>query len=350
MIKPSPSPSSSASADQAPAKGKTMENRELGKSGLIVSQLGLGCQNFTFAYGAPRDKAESIKVIRAAYENGARLFDTAEGYGASEEYVGEALEPFRDKVAISTKFAYGRDRNLSVADSLKNIRISLETSLKDLRTDHVELFYQHRMNPNVPIEEVVATFKEFIKEGKILHYGLSEVGSKIIRRAHAVHPVTAIQNEYSFIERTQEQNGVIETCEELGIGFVPWSPLSYGYLTGTVDANTVFPQGDWRNSVVRMNAENRTANMPIVDLLRRFAKMKNTTPVQIALAWLIAKKNFIVPIPGTTNIDHVKENLYSINVILTAADMNELETEFSKLTVHGARTISTFMEDGALPA
>jgi aryl-alcohol dehydrogenase-like predicted oxidoreductase len=335
-------------SSQDSRKGKIMEKRELGKSGLIVSQLGLGCQNFTFAYGPPRDKDHSIRVMRTAYENGARLFDTAEAYGASEEYVGEALQPFRDKVAISTKFMFGREQNLSVADRLKNIRKSLETSLKDLKTDHVELYYQHRMHPEVPIEEVIATFKEFIREGKILHYGLSEVGPKIIRRAHAVHPVTAIQNEYSFIERTQEKNGVIQTCEELGIGFVPWSPLSYGYLTGTVDPNMKFPEGDWRNFVVRMNPENRAANMPIVDLLRRFAKMKNATSGQIALAWLIARKNFIVPIPGTTNIEHAKENLGTINVNLTAADMRELETEFSKLIVHGARTIETFMGDGAL--
>jgi aryl-alcohol dehydrogenase-like predicted oxidoreductase len=290
-------------------------------------------------YGPPADRNQGIQVIRAAYEKGLRLFDTAEVYGpyTNEELVGEALAPFRDKVAIASKFGFDIEAG-GLNSRPEHIKKVVEASLKRLRTDHIDLYYQHRVDPKAPIEDVARAIKDLIKEGKVLHFGLSEASAKTIRRAHAVQPVTAVQTEYSFMERDPEKNGVLKTCEELGIGFVPWGPLGMGYLTGKIDANTKFdPKTDLRSGFDRFSPENITANMPVVDLLKRFAEKKNATPSQIALAWLMAQKPFIVSIPGTRNMDHLNENLGAINVQLTPADLSELETAFSKITVHGGR-------------
>jgi aryl-alcohol dehydrogenase-like predicted oxidoreductase len=290
-------------------------------------------------YVPPADRNQGIQVIRAAYEKGVRLFDTAEVYGpyTNEELVGEALAPFRDKVAIASKFGFDIEAG-GLNSRPEHIKKVVEASLKRLRTDHIDLYYQHRVDPKAPIEDVAGAIKDLIKEGKVLHFGLSEASAKTIRRAHAVQPVTAVQTEYSFMERDPEKNGVLKTCEELGIGFVPWGPLGMGYLTGKIDANTKFdPKTDLRSGFDRFSPENITANMPVVDLLKRFAEKKNATPSQIALAWLMAQKPFIVSIPGTRNMDHLNENLGAINVQLTPADLSELETAFSKITVHGGR-------------
>ena len=290
-------------------------------------------------YGPPADRDQGIKVIRAAYEKGVTFFDTAEVYGpyTNEELVGEALAPFRDKVAIATKFGFDIEAG-GLNSRPEHIKKVVEASLKRLKTDRIDLYYQHRVDPKVPIEDVAGAIKDLIKEGKVLHFGLSEASAKTIRRAHAVQPVTAIQTEYSLMERDPEQNGVLKTCEELGIGFVPWGPVGMGYLTGKIDARTKLdPKTDLRSGFDRFSPENLAANMPIVDLLRRFAEKKNATPAQIALAWLLAQKPWIVPIPGTRNIDHLNENLGAINVQLTPADLREIETAFSKIKVHGGR-------------
>ena len=327
-----------ASSDQ-PKEINKMKTRKLGK--LEVSELGAGCMSISANYGPPAPRDQGIKVIRAAYEKGVTFFDTAEVYGpyTNEELVGEALAPFRDKVVIASKFGFDLEGGSGGLNSRpEHIKKVVEASLKRLKTDRIDLYYQHRVDPKVPIEDVAGAIKDLIKEGKVLHFGLSEASARTIRRAHAVQPVTAIQTEYSLMERDPEKNGVLATCEELGIGFVPWGPVGMGYLTGKIDAHTKLdPKTDLRSGFDRFTPENLAANMPVVDLLRRFAEKKNATPSQIALAWLMAQKPWIVSIPGTRNIDHLNENLGAINVQLTPADLSEIETAFSTITVHGGR-------------
>jgi aryl-alcohol dehydrogenase-like predicted oxidoreductase len=327
-------------SENAIRKGKNkMKTRKLGK--LEVSEIGFGCMSISANYGPPADRNQGIQVIRAAYEKGVTFFDTAEVYGpfTSEELVGEALAPFRDEVTIATKFGYDNERGDGTLNSQpKHIRKVVEESLKRLKTNRIDLYYQHRVDPTVPIEDVAGAIKDLIKEGKILHFGLSEASAKTIRRAQAVQAVTAVQTEYSLMQRDVERNGVLQTCEELGIGFVPWGPVGQGYLTGKIDARTKFdPKLDMRSGFPRFSPENMAANMPIVELLRQFAKKKNATPAQFALAWLLAQKPWIVPIPGTRNIDHLNENLGAINVQLTPTDLREIDTAFSKLEVYGGR-------------
>ena len=290
-------------------------------------------------YGPPADRNQGIKVIRTAYEKGVTFFDTAEVYGpyTNEELVGEALAPFRDEVVIATKFGFDLEAG-GLNSQPKHIKKVVEASLKRLKTNRIDLYYQHRVDPQVPIEEVAGAIKDLIKEGKVLHFGLSEASAKTIRRAHAVQPVTAIQTEYSLINRDPEQNGVLRACEELGIGFVPWGPVGMGYLTGKIDARTKLdPKTDLRSGFDRFSPENLAANRPIVERLKQFAKERNTTPAQIALAWLLAQEPWIVPIPGTRNIDHLNENSGAINIQLTPADLREIDTAFSKIKVHGGR-------------
>jgi aryl-alcohol dehydrogenase-like predicted oxidoreductase len=278
-------------------------------------------------------------VIRAAHEKGVTFFDTAEVYGpfTNEELVGEALEPFRDQVIIASKFGFDIEAG-GLNSQPGHIRKALEGSLKRLRTDHVDLYYQHRVDPKVPIEDVAATVKDLIKEGKVLHFGLSEASARTIRRAHTVQAVTAVQTEYSLMERDPERNGVLAICEELGIGFVPWGPVGMGYLTGKLDARTKLDtKTDLRSGFDRFSPENMAANRPIVDFLKRLAEKKNATPAQIALSWLMAQKPWIVPIPGTRNMDHLEENLASIAVQLSPADLREIDEALSKIKVHGGR-------------
>jgi len=315
-----------------------MKTRKLGT--LEVSELGLGCMSISANYGPPADKDQGIKTIRTAYEKGVTFFDTAEVYGpyTNEELVGEAVAPFRDEVVIASKFGFDLEGSEGLNSRPEHIKKVVEESLKRLKTDHIDLYYQHRVDPKIPIEEVAGAMKDLIKEGKILHYGLSEASEKTIRRAHAVQPVTAIQSEYSFMERAPEQNGVLKACEELGIGFVPWGPVGMGYLTGKLDARTNFdPKTDLRAEFSRFTPENLAANMPVVELLREFAEKKNATPAQISLAWLMAQNPWIVSIPGTSNIDHLNENLGAMNIQLTPEELRELETDFSKIKVHGGR-------------
>jgi aryl-alcohol dehydrogenase-like predicted oxidoreductase len=322
-----------------------MKTRKLGK--LEVSELGSGCMSISANYGPPADRNQGIKVIRSAYEKGVTFFDTAEVYGpyTNEELVGEALAPFRDKVVIATKFGFDLEAG-GLNSRPEHIKKVIEGSLKRLKTDRIDLYYQHRVDPKVPIEDVADAIKDLIKEGKVLHFGLSEASAKTIRRAHAVQPVAAVQTEYSLMERDPEQNGVLKTCEELGIGFVPWGPVGMGYLTGKIDARTKFdPKTDLRAEFERFSPENLAANRPVVDFLKRFAEKKNATAAQVALAWLLAQKPFIVPIPGTRNLDHLKENLGAINVQLTPADLREIETAFSKIKVHGGRMSEKYMRD-----
>src|SRR6202521_2448824 len=315
-----------------------MQKRKL--ANLEVSAIGFGCMSISANYGPAADRNQGIKVIRAAHEKGVTFFDTAEVYGpyTNEDLVGEALAPFRDKVAVATKFGFDNENGGILNSQPKHIRKVVEESLKRLRTDRIDLYYQHRVDPAVAIEDVAGTIKDLIKAGKIRHFGLSEASAKTIRRAHAVQPVTAVQTEYSLMQRDPEKNGVLATCEELGIGFVPWGPVGQGYLTGKIDAGTKFdPKMDMRSAFPCFSPENIAANMPIVDLLRRFAEKKNATPAQISLAWLLAQKPFIVPVPGTRNIDHLNENSGAINVQLTPADLREIDTAFSKSKVHGGR-------------
>jgi aryl-alcohol dehydrogenase-like predicted oxidoreductase len=320
-------------------KDNTMKKRNLGD--LQVSALGSGCMSIGANYGPPADRAQGIKTIRTAYEKGVTFFDTAEVYGpyTNEDLVGEALAPFRDKVAIATKFGFElEDPKGGLNSRPERIKKVVEASLKRLRTDHIDLYYQHRVDPNVPIEDVAGAIKDLINEGKVLHFGLSEASAKTIRRAHAVQPVSAIQTEYSIMERDVEHNGVLAVCEELGIGFVPWGPVGMGYLTGKIDANTKLdPKTDLRSGFDRFSLENIQANMPIIEFLKRFAAKKNATPAQISLAWLLAQKPFIVPIPGTRNIDHLNENLGAINIELTQQDLNDIENAITKIKVHGGR-------------
>ena len=316
-----------------------MQKRKLGKRGLEVSALGLGCMGMSQSYGTPPDKQAMIALIRAAVERGITFFDTAEVYGATknEELVGEALEPLRRQVVIATKFGIKYVDGQQVQDSRpEQIKQSVEGSLKRLRTDVIDLYYQHRVDPTVPIEDVAGTVKDLIVHGKVKHFGMSEAGVKTIRRAHAVQPVTAVQSEYSLWWRRPEEE-LIPTLEELGIGFVPFSPLGKGFLTGTIDAKTTFVQSDFRNVVPRFTPEAREANEPIVDVLRAIADKKRATPAQIALAWLLAKQPWIVPIPGTTKLARVEENNGAVAIKLTPEDLREIENAASQITIQGAR-------------
>jgi aryl-alcohol dehydrogenase-like predicted oxidoreductase len=320
-----------------------MQKRKLGKSNLEVSALGLGCMGMSFSYGPAKDKQEMIPVIRAAVERSVTFFDTAEVYGpyTNEELVGEALEPFRGKVVIATKFGWRIDpkveRGLAGLDSRpEQIKRVAEASLKRLRVDVIDLFYQHRVDPEVPIEDVAGAVKELIQAGKVKHFGLSEAAAKTIRRAHAVQPVTAVQSEYSLWHRTPEKE-VIPTLEELGIGFVPYSPLGKGFLTGKIDASATFDKTDFRSQLPRFAPEALRANQALVELLQKIAERKKATPAQIALAWLLAQKPWIVPIPGTTKLHRLEENLGAAAVELTPDDLREIETASSKIKVEGAR-------------
>ena len=306
-----------------------MKKRKLGKSGLEVSALGLGCMGMSFGFGPAMDKKDGIALIRAAVERGVTFFDTAEMYGpfTNEELVGEALAPFRKQVVIATKFAFKFDPETHKQTGLdsrpEHIKEVAEASLKRLRTDVIDLFYQHRVDPNVPIEDVAGAVKDLIQQGKVKHFGLSEAGVKTIRRAHAVQPVTALQSEYSLWWREPEAE-LIPTLEELGIGFVPFSPLGKGFLTGKINEDTKFDKNDFRNIVPRFTPENRKANQAMVDLVGRFAQQKKVTPAQISLAWLLAQKPWIVPIPGTTKLHRLEENLGAVNVELSPEDLSEL--------------------------
>jgi aryl-alcohol dehydrogenase-like predicted oxidoreductase len=317
-----------------------MEKRTLGKSGLEVSALGLGCMSMSFGYGPAADKQEMIALIRTAVEQGITFFDTAEIYGpfTNEELVGEALAPFRDQVVIATKFGFDCDSGKpgELNSQPAHIKQVVEASLKRLRTDRIDLLYQHRVDPNVPIEDVAGTVQELIQQGKVKHFGLSEAGVQTIRRAHAVQPVAALQSEYSLWWREPEAE-VLPTLEELGIGFVPFSPLGKGFLTGKITEETKFDSTDFRNQVPRFSEENRRANQALVDLIGRFAEQKKITPAQVALAWLLAQKPWIVPIPGTTKLHRLRENNGAVSVQLTPEDLRELESAAAKITVHGAR-------------
>ena len=319
-----------------------METRKLGKSGLEVSVLGLGCMGLSFGLGPAVDKKDGIALIRAAVERGVTFFDTAEVYGpfTNEELVGEALAPFRDRVKIATKFGFKIDPSTGKQAGLdsrpEHIREVAEASLKRLKTDAIDLFYQHRVDPNVPIEEVAGEVKELIQQGKVKHFGLSEAGVQTIRRAHKVQPVTALQSEYSLWWREPEAE-VMPTLEELGVGFVPFSPLGKGFLTGKIDEKTTFDSSDFRNIVPRFSPEARKANQAVVDLLGRIAEQKKATPAQIALAWLLAQKPWIVPIPGTTKVSRLEENLEAVNIKLTTDDLHEIDSAASEIKVEGAR-------------
>jgi len=319
-----------------------MKKRKLGKSNLEVSAIGLGCMGMSYGYGPAGDKQEMISVIRAAVERGVTFFDTAEVYGpfTNEELVGEALAPFREQVVIATKFGFKLDPNTGKQVGLdsrpEHIKEVAGASLKRLRTDVIDLFYQHRVDPNVPVEDVAGAVKDLIQQGKVKHFGLSEAGVRTIRRAHAVQPVVALQSEYSLWWREPEAE-VIPTLEELGIGFVPFSPLGKGFLTGKISEDTQFDKNDFRNIVPRFAPENRKANQALVDLIGRFAQQKKATPARIALAWLLAQKPWIVPIPGTTKLHRLEENVGAVNVELSPEDLRELETAASKIAVQGAR-------------
>ena len=321
-----------------------MQERKLGKSNLEVSALGLGCMGMSFSYGPPADKQEMISLIRTAVERGITFFDTAEVYGpyTNEELVGEALAPLRDQAVIATKFGFelsGRDHRPGAAglnSRPEHIKQAVEGSLKRLKVETIDLLYQHRVDPNVPIEEVAAAVKGLIQEGKVKHFGLSEAGVQTIRRAHAVQPVTALQSEYSLWWREPAAE-VIPTLEELGIGFVPFSPLGKGFLTGKISEDTQFDKTDFRNTVPRFSPENRKANQALVDLIGEFAQQKKATPAQIALAWLLAQKPWIVPIPGTTKLHRLEENIGAVSIQLTPGDLRELESAASKVMVQGAR-------------
>jgi aryl-alcohol dehydrogenase-like predicted oxidoreductase len=319
----------------------SMDKRILGKSGLEVSALGLGCMGLSHGYGPAVDKQGGIALIRAAVEHGVTFFDTAEVYGpfTNEELVGEALEPFRDQVVIATKFGFtfGNDGKQQILNSRpEHIKEVAEASLKRLRTDVIDLFYQHRVDPDVPIEDVAGAVKDLIAAGKVRHFGLSEAGVQTIRRAHAVQPVTALQSEYSLWWREPEKE-VLPTLEELGIGFVPFSPLGKGFLTGAINENTTFASNDFRNIVPRFTPEARKANQALVDLLGQLAAQKKVTPAQIALAWLLAQKPWIVPIPGTTKLHRLEENIGAASVELTSGDLARIEDALSNITVQGDR-------------
>jgi aryl-alcohol dehydrogenase-like predicted oxidoreductase len=323
-----------------------MKKRKLGNSNLEVSALGFGCMNMSFGYGPGVDKQQAISVIRAAFEHGVTFFDTAEVYGplTNEEVVGEALAPFRDQVVIATKFGFDLAAFPGLNSRPEHIKQVAEASLKRLKTDVIDLFYQHRVDPKVPIEDVAGAVKELIQEGKVRHFGLSEASATTIRRAHAVQRVTAVQNEYSLWTRDPETE-VLPTVEALEIGFVPWSPLGQGYLTGKVDATMNFDSNsDLRATFPRFTSEARKANQPVVDLLNAFAKRKKATPAQIALAWLLAQKPWIVPIPGTRKLERMIENIGAAEIELRSADLREVESAFSKIAVQGARLSEEHMQ------
>src|SRR6476620_4741325 len=319
-----------------------MKKRKLGKSGLEVSAIGLGCMGMSFGYGPPKDKQEMISLLREAVERGVTFFDTAEVYGpfANEELVGEGLAPFRQQVVIATKFGFKLDpkngRTIGVDSRPEHIKEVAEASLKRLRTDVIDLFYQHRVDPEVPIEDVAGAVKELIEQGKVKHFGLSEAGIHTIRRAHAVQPVTALQNEYSLWWRRPEEEA-LPVLEELGIGFVPFSPLGRGFLTGKMNENTTFDSSDLRNTLPRFTPEDRNANQALVDLLGEIAKRKKATPARIALAWLLEQKPWIVPIPGTTKLQRLEENVGAVEIELTRDDLREIESAASQIEVQGAR-------------
>ncbi|HEX3744452.1 MAG TPA: aldo/keto reductase [Bryobacteraceae bacterium] len=320
-----------------------MQVRKLGQSSLEVSAIGLGCMGMSWSYGPPKDKAEMIALLHAAVERGVTFFDTAEVYGplANEELVGEALAPFRGKVAIATKFGWepspgDGSRWTALNSSPEHIREVAEASLRRLRVDAIDLFYQHRVDLNVPIEEVAGAVKDLIAAGKVKHFGLSEAGAQTIRRAHAVQPVTALQSEYSLFWRQPEEE-IVPLLEELGIGFVPFSPLGKGFLTGKITAATKFDGTDFRSIIPRFSDENRQANQALVDLLTGFAEQRNATPGQIALAWLLAKKPWIVPIPGTTKLNRLEENLAAADIELTADDLSAIESASAEIKIQGAR-------------
>ena len=321
-----------------------MQKRKLGNSNLEVSALGLGCMGMSRSFEPIPDRQEMIALIRTAVERGVTFFDTAEIYGpfVNEELVGEALAPFRDQVVIATKFGHGYDANGKLVPTIQNsrpehIEQAVEGSLKRLKVDAIDLYYQHRVDPNVPIEEVAGAVKELIQEGKVKHFGLSEASAQTIRRAHAVQPVTAVQSEYSLWWRLPEDNAVLPTLEELGIGFVPYSPLGKGFLTGKIDENTPLSPADLRSRIPRFSPENRKVNQALVDLLGKIAEQKQATPGQVALAWLLAQKPWIVPIPGTTKLTRFEENIGAMQVELTPDDLREIENAAAKITVQGAR-------------
>jgi len=318
-----------------------MQKRKLGNSGLEVSALGLGCMGMSSGYGPAADKKEMISLIRSAVERGINFFDTAEVYGpfVNEELVGEALAPFRNEVVIATKFGFkpAADGKWSGLDSRPDhIKEVVEASLKRLRTDVIDLLYQHRVDPAIPIEEVAGTVKELIQQGKVKYFGLSEAGAQTIRKAHAVQPVTALQSEYSLWWREPEEN-ILPTLEELGIGFVPFSPLGRGFLTGKIDENTRFDSSDFRNAIPRFSPEARKANQVLIELIGNIAKTKNATSAQIALAWLLAQKPWIVPIPGTTKLHRLEENIGAVNIELTPEDLQEINSAASRITIQGSR-------------
>ena len=324
-----------------------MQKRRLGKSNLEVSAIGLGCMGMSFSYGPPKDKQEMTSLLRVAVERDVTFFDTAEVYGpfTNEELVGEALAPFRGKVVIATKFGFDLSPNLDprgmkgspgLNSRPEHIKQAVEGSLKRLKVATIDLLYQHRVDPNVPIEDVAGAVKELIQQGKVMHFGLSEAGVQTIRRAHAVQPLTALQSEYSLWTRAPEKE-VIPTLEELGIGFVPYSPLGKGFLTGKMNENTTFDSSDFRSTLPRFTPEALKANQALIDLLESIAKRKKATPAQIALAWLLAQKPWIVPIPGTTKLNRLKENIGAASIELTADDLRDIERAASKITVQGAR-------------
>ncbi|MDP3859528.1 MAG: aldo/keto reductase [Stagnimonas sp.] len=318
-------------------RGGDMKTRKLGL--LEVSELGAGCMSISANYGPPADRQQGIRVIRKAHDGGVTFFDTAEVYGpyTNEDLVGEALAPIRNRVAIATKFGFNLEAG-GLISRPAHIKKSVEGSLKRLRTDRIDLCYQHRVDPSVPIEDVAGAVKDLIQQGKVLHFGLSEASAATIRRAHAVQAVSAVQTEYSLMERSPERNGVLATCEALGIGFVPWGPVGMGYLTGKLSPRMKLdPKTDLRSGFDRFTAENLAANQPILDVLARFATQKNATLAQISLAWLLAQKPWIVPIPGTRNADHLQENLQGAAVQLTPAELVEINATLSTLTVHGGR-------------
>jgi aryl-alcohol dehydrogenase-like predicted oxidoreductase len=326
-------------------KDSNMKTRTLGNSNLQVSAVGLGCMGMSFSYGPPKDKQEMTSLLRAAVERGVTFFDTAEVYGpfTNEELVGDALAPFRGKVVIATKFGFdlsGSDTRPGAAglnSRPEHIKQAVEGSLKRLKVQMIDLLYQHRVDPNVPIEEVAGAVKELIQQGKVKHFGMSEPNAQTLRRAHKVQPVTALQNEYSLWTRQVETNGILQACEELGIGLVPYSPLGKGFLTGAMDTKTTFESTDFRSRLPRFTPEALKANQALIDLLGRIAKKKNATPAQIALAWLLAQKPWIVPIPGTTKLHRLDENLGAVNVQLTAEDLRDIESAAAKIKVEGAR-------------
>jgi len=318
-----------------------MKKRKLGKSNLEVSAIGLGCMGLSYAYGPAVDNKQGMSLIRAAVDRGVTLFDTAEAYGpfTNEELVGEALAPFRGQVVIATKFGFDIEPNgqrHGLNSRPEHIKKVAEASLKRLKTDVIDLLYQHRVDPDVPIEDVAGAVKELIQQGKVKHFGLSEAAAQTIRRAHTVQPVTAVQSEYSLWTRDPEPD-ILPMCEELGIGFVPWSPLGQGFLTGKINENTSFDSNDMRTTFPRFTPEARKANLALVDLLGRIAKRKNATPAQVAIAWLLTQKPWIVPIPGTTKIHRLEENIAAADVELTADDLREIGSDASKIPVQGAR-------------